>query len=81
MASAAPQSPDFANGLFLTATNLGTTFGTAICGQIIEQVSLPMMYIVGFVMVLGSAVVFYMRYVSSKEKIRNLNKEAVKEVS
>lgn len=33
--SAAPEAPDFANGLFLTAANLGTTFGTMLCGEII----------------------------------------------
>lgn len=31
----APEAPDFANGLFLTATNLGTTVGTALCGSFI----------------------------------------------
>ena len=28
----APEAPDFANGMFLTATNLGTTVGTTLCG-------------------------------------------------
>lgn len=32
---AAPEAPDFANGLFLTSANLGTTIGTAICGLFI----------------------------------------------
>lgn len=31
----APEAPDFANGLFLTATNLGTTVGTSVCGALI----------------------------------------------
>lgn len=31
----APEAPDFANGLFLTATNLGTTVGTTVCGGLI----------------------------------------------
>ena len=35
--SAAPEAPDFANGLFLTAANLGTTFGTVLCGEIIAS--------------------------------------------
>lgn len=30
-----PEAPDFSNGLFLTASNLGTTFGPAICGMLI----------------------------------------------
>lgn len=33
----APEAPDFANGLFLTAANLGTTFGTMIGGVFISM--------------------------------------------
>lgn len=33
---AAPEAPDFANGLFLTATNLGTTLGTSLAGAFIS---------------------------------------------
>lgn len=29
--SAAPKAPDFANGLFLSSANIGTTIGTAVC--------------------------------------------------
>lgn len=29
------EAPDFANGMFLTATNLGTTVGTSVCGLLI----------------------------------------------
>lgn len=32
---AAPEAPDFANGLFLLSANLGTTVGTAACGAFI----------------------------------------------
>lgn len=32
---AAPEAPDFANGLFLLSANLGTTIGTAVCGAFI----------------------------------------------
>ena len=35
--SAAPEAPDFANGLFLTSTNLGTTVGATICGWLISD--------------------------------------------
>lgn len=35
VSSSALEAPDFANGLFLTAANLGTTLGTAICGVFI----------------------------------------------
>lgn len=32
---AAPEAPDFANGLFLLSANLGTTIGAAVCGVFI----------------------------------------------
>ena len=35
--SAAPQVPDFANGLFLVATNIGTFIGAILCGHFISQ--------------------------------------------
>lgn len=31
----APEAPDFSNGLYLTAANLGTTLGTSLCGVFI----------------------------------------------
>lgn len=34
---AAPEAPNFANGLFLTSANLGTAVGTAFCGMFISQ--------------------------------------------
>lgn len=36
LTAAAPEAPDFANGLFLTATNLGTTIGATVCGFFIS---------------------------------------------
>ena len=37
LTDAAPEAPDFANGLFLTSTNLGTAVGTAFCGLFISS--------------------------------------------
>lgn len=37
MASAAPEAPDFANGLFLTSANLGVTFGASAGGWLIAE--------------------------------------------
>lgn len=45
--SSAPQAPDFANGLFLTATNLGTTIGTAFAGLVITQIGTKYILLVG----------------------------------
>lgn len=35
ISQSAPEAPDFANGIFLTSTNLGTAVGTAFCGMFI----------------------------------------------
>ena len=37
LATAAPKAPDFANGLFLASTNLGTTVGTTVCGFFLSR--------------------------------------------
>lgn len=37
ISNAASKAPDFANGLFLSATNLGTMLGTSFCGLFITQ--------------------------------------------
>lgn len=37
ISSAAKETPDFANGLFLTAANFGTMVGTALCGAFITM--------------------------------------------
>lgn len=39
LSHAAPEAPDFANGLFLTAANVGTMSATAFCGLFIDHVS------------------------------------------
>lgn len=38
--SVTPKAPEFGNGLFLAATNLGTTIGTTICGLCISAMSI-----------------------------------------
>lgn len=35
---AGPEAPEFSNGLYLTSANLGTTFGTFVCGLFITAV-------------------------------------------
>lgn len=41
--TAAPEAPDFANGLFLTAANLGTALGSAVCGIVIAHMGMQYM--------------------------------------
>lgn len=45
--SAAPKAPDFANGLFLTSVNLGTTIGSGIAGVVIAQIGTKYILFVG----------------------------------
>jgi len=47
MSKAIPAYPDFANGLFLMAANLGTTAGTALGGVFIDRIGLHSIVFVG----------------------------------
>lgn len=45
--SAASDAPDFANGLFLTASNLGVTIGASFCGYLIAEMGTQYMLLGG----------------------------------
>ncbi|AFH60552.1 MFS transporter [Paenibacillus mucilaginosus K02] len=59
--SAAPEAPEFANGLFLTSANLGTTFGSTICGLIISGWGIQYIVFGGFLFLIGSAASIFLR--------------------
>ncbi|MFC4099417.1 MFS transporter [Paenibacillus xanthanilyticus] len=59
--SAAPEAPEFANGLFLTAANLGTTVGTAVCGLFITGIGTPYVVFGGMLLALLSVVAIILR--------------------
>ncbi|MBM6630399.1 MFS transporter [Mammaliicoccus vitulinus] len=70
--SAAPQAPDFANGLFLTSVNLGTTIGTSISGIIITSLGTQEILFVGVIALIISMVFIVMRnmiYRSEAKKV------------
>ncbi|MCY8232659.1 MFS transporter [Priestia endophytica] len=52
--SAAPEAPDFANGLFVTSANLGTTMGTAVGGLFISGLGTQYILVVGVLSLLLS---------------------------
>lgn len=54
MSTAVPHAPDFANGLFLAATNLGTTVGTTLGGVVITSMGISLIFIGGLVMLILS---------------------------
>jgi predicted MFS family arabinose efflux permease len=56
--SAAPQAPDFANGLFISACNIGTTVGAAVGGMFISVMGTPYVILAGIVpLVLGFVII------------------------
>lgn len=54
--SAAPDVPDFANALFLVATNLGTCIAAAVCGRIIDDLGIAAVVAGGLAFLAGSFV-------------------------
>ncbi|NIK68627.1 MULTISPECIES: MFS transporter [unclassified Paenibacillus] len=66
--SAAPEAPEFANGLFLTSANLGTTFGATICGLFITGIGTPYVVFGGLLFLLLSSISVFLRSSSSLAK-------------
>jgi predicted MFS family arabinose efflux permease len=52
IASSAPEAPDFANGLFISACNVGTTIGTAAGGLFISEMGTQYVVLVGLLSLL-----------------------------
>ena len=67
--SAAPEVPDFANGLFLTSANLGTTLGAAVGGLIISDMGTQYVVLVGILsLILGLVTIILRNYMYSPAK-------------
>lgn len=69
---AAPEAPDFANGLFLLSANLGTTVGAAACGAFITFFD-TRYSVIGSLLFLAVSIVFVVlriRTVQSSETIK-----------
>ncbi|MCF2937745.1 MFS transporter [Paenibacillus alkaliterrae] len=57
--SSAPEAPEFANGLFLTSANLGTTIGAGVCGLFIAGISTQYVVLGGILfLILSVATIF-----------------------
>lgn len=59
--SAAPKAPDFANGLFLTSVNLGTTIGASAAGIVIAQYGTKYILSVGVLSLMAAFVFIVLR--------------------
>lgn len=66
LSTAAPEAPEFANGLFLSSCNIGTTIGAAVGGIFISQMGTPYVVFVGFLsLLLGSITILLRNNMSS----------------
>lgn len=63
---AAPEAPDFANGLFLTAANLGCVFGTTVSGKFIEALGTSYVVLGGLVFCAAAAVILWLQCSNGK---------------
>jgi MFS transporter, DHA1 family, inner membrane transport protein len=61
ISTAAPEAPDFANGLFLTSANLGTTIGPAVGGLFISEMGAQYVVLVGILSLILSLVIILLR--------------------
>lgn len=61
LATAAPKAPDFANGLFLASTNLGTTVGTSVCGYFLSRMGTQYIVLGGILFVACAFVLIALR--------------------
>ncbi len=68
VANAVPEAPDFANGLFLTAANLGTTLGTAVGGMFIAELGTAYVVLAGLLFIALARVTIFIQLSCLKEK-------------
>ncbi|MBW0930186.1 MFS transporter [Priestia megaterium] len=73
ISSAAPEAPDFANGLFLSSVNLGTTIGTAVGGLFISGMGTQYVVLVGILSLILS-VLFILPRSYMQRPVRQLSK-------
>ncbi|MGC6589792.1 MFS transporter [Paenibacillus sp. Dod16] len=59
--STAPEAPEFANGIFLTSTNLGTTIGATVCGLFISRLGTQYVVFGGILFLILSSVSIFLR--------------------
>lgn len=74
LATAAPKAPDFANGLFLASTNLGTTVGTSVCGFFLSRMGTQYIVLGGILFIACAFVLITMR-VRSERRVQSAGKK------
>lgn len=78
LTTAAPKAPDFANGLFLSSTNLGTTIGAMVCGAFITGMGMQSVMWGGLLFSICSIAAVFLRMcvsVGMQERPRNASQD------
>lgn len=78
IAHAAPEAPDFANGIFLTCANLGCVAGMVVCGACIDRLGLEYVVVGGLICSAAATVLILKMYAGSGRQ-DNRTGNAVKE--
>lgn len=78
IASAVPEAPDFANGLFLTSANLGTTIGAAVCGLFISEIGTQYVVLGGLVFSILSVLAILLRVNMHSSPSNSLDAKLIK---
>ena len=68
LATAAPKAPDFANGLFLASTNLGTTIGTSVCGFFLSGLGTQYIILGGIIFIVCAFLLIVLRVCREKKE-------------
>lgn len=71
---AAPEAPDFANGLYLLSANLGTTVGAAVCGLFITFFN-TRYSVIGSLVFLVLSIVFVVLRIRATQSERQIRME------
>ena len=71
---AAPEAPDFANGLYLLSANLGTTVGAAVCGLFITFFN-TRYSVIGSLVFLVLSIVFIVLRIRATQSERQIRME------
>lgn len=77
ISSAASEAPDFANGLFLSSANLGTTIGTAVCGLFISNIGTRYSVTGALLCLVLAMVCIFLRYRTTKLCDLTLNTDII----
>lgn len=77
--SAISDAPEFGNGLFLAATNLGTTIGTTICGWFITSMGINYMILGGILLLVMSLLLIVWRVRNYHTNTVYQNKKEIEE--